>query len=52
MNKNLPFRSYHPHYLHSYSYAEPVTPHFYFAQLNPMNRPVFFVKDNDTFSGN
>ena len=42
---------YKPHYLHSYSYPQPITPHFYYGQLNNDGRPVFFVKENQTFRG-
>jgi hypothetical protein len=39
-------RSYHPHYLHSYSYPSPVTPHLYFGQLNESKQYVFLVSSN------
>lgn len=46
------FRSYHPHYLHSYSYPIPITPHFFFGQVSRSSkRPVFQVRDNETLSG-
>lgn len=38
------FRSYHPQYLHSYSYAQPSTLHLYYGRVVG-NRPVFLIKD-------
>lgn len=38
------FRSYHPHYLHSYSYAQPSTLHLYYGRV-VNNRPLFLIKD-------
>lgn len=50
LHKNDYFRSYHPHYLHSYSYPEPISPHIYFGQSNGTDSYVFLVKNNETLS--
>jgi len=38
------FRSYHPHYLHSYSYAQPSTLHLYYGRVR-QDQPLFLIKD-------
>lgn len=40
-------RSYHPHYLNSYSYGEPLTPHIYYGEVIN-NKPIFLFKDIDS----
>lgn len=37
------FRSYHPQYLHSYSYAQPSTLHLYYGRVVG-NKPVFLIR--------
>lgn len=39
----LAFRSYHPHYLHSYSYPQPSTLHMYYGRVQD-NIPVFQIR--------
>lgn len=40
------FRSYHPHYLHSYSYPQPSTLHMYYGRVMN-NQPVFLIQQGD-----
>ena len=43
---NPSFRSYHPHYLHSYSYPQPSTLHMYYGSV-ANNRPVFLIRQGN-----
>lgn len=40
------FRSYHPHYLHSYSYPQPSTLHMYYGRVMN-NKPIFLIQQGE-----
>lgn len=40
------FRSYHPQYLHSYSYPQPSTLHLYYGRVMN-NRPMFLIQQGE-----
>lgn len=51
LTKYSQLNSYHPHYLISYSYPYPMTPHFYFAEIAGTDA-IVYAKDFDRWDPN